>query len=111
MRRMPVIIRAGCYARVSWYGANPWSEQFRRASTVNLSCRERGSVIVVNYSCDDLRALFRALFREVTMSLTGQQTRSGSGSAPAARGQQANSRPATPKGTGQMTIPAGRTWW
>jgi hypothetical protein len=61
-------------------------------STVNLSCRERGSVIVVNYSCDDLRALFRALFREVTMSLTGQQTRSGSGSAPAARGQQAKRR-------------------
>jgi cell division protease FtsH len=44
------------------------------------------------------------------MSLTGQQTRSGSGSAPAARGQQANSRPGAPKGTGQMTMPPGRTW-
>jgi cell division protease FtsH len=44
------------------------------------------------------------------MSLTGKQKRSGSGSAPAARGQQANSRPGAPKSTGQMTMPPGRTW-
>ena len=44
------------------------------------------------------------------MSLTGQQTRPASGSAPAARGRQANSRPGAPKRTGQMTMPPGRTW-
>jgi cell division protease FtsH len=44
------------------------------------------------------------------MSLTGEQTRRNSGSAPAGRQQPANNRRGDAKGTEQWKMPPGRTW-
>jgi cell division protease FtsH len=47
---------------------------------------------------------------EVTMNSTGQQTRSNSDSRSAGRFQPTDTRPGAPKGTGQATVPPGKTW-
>jgi len=47
---------------------------------------------------------------EVTMSVTGQQTRRHRDSAPAGRGQPPDRRPGASKGTGQAKMPPRRTW-